>query len=54
MIGGGGSSCGRADHGVGITEADTPIFVSSTPNYDFGDDATNTQTTTYALNLWIR
>ena len=24
MIGGGGASCGRADHGIGITEKDTP------------------------------
>eukprot|EP00795_Rhopilema_esculentum_P006803 gene6803-12392_t len=54
MIGGGGSACGRADHGIGITEADTPVFADSTPNYDFGDDADSSQTTTYALNLWIR
>eukprot|EP00795_Rhopilema_esculentum_P011500 gene11500-21717_t len=54
MIGGGGSACGRADHGVGITEANTPKFADSTPNYDFGDNADYAQATTYALNLWIR
>ncbi|XP_065070644.1 fibropellin-1-like isoform X2 [Rhopilema esculentum] len=54
MIGGGGSACGRADHGVGITEANYPVFADSTPNYDFGDEANNAQATTYALNLWIR
>ena len=26
MIGGGGSSCSRADHGIGITEANEASF----------------------------
>jgi len=49
MIGGGGSSCNRADHGIGITEANEAQFGGG---YDFGDDSTTT--TSYSLNLWIK
>ena len=54
MIGGGGSACGRADHGVGVTEANNPIFGSLSETHDFGNDGLGTQTTAYSLNLWIR
>ena len=37
MIGGGGSSCSRADHGIGITETDESSFVlGAGTEYDFG------------------
>ena len=59
MIGGGGNSCERADHGIGITEANEASFVEeggSETEYDFGYDAqSNTAPSqSYSLNLWIR
>ncbi|XP_022777554.1 uncharacterized protein LOC111318975 [Stylophora pistillata] len=51
MIGGGGSSCDRADHGVGITEANQASFVYSA-EHDFGFHSRTSQS--YSLNLWIR
>ena len=59
MIGGGGSSCGRADHGIGITEADAASFEEDGGNeseYDFGYGAfkRNAPSQSYSLNLWIR
>ena len=59
MIGGGGSSCARADHGIGITETGAASFVAvgrSETEYDFGYDADtrNTPSLSYSLNLWIR
>ena len=59
MIGGGGTNCARADHGVGITEADAASFVEeggSETEYDFGTDALTTSppADSYSLNLWIR
>ena len=54
MIGGGGKACARADHGIAITEANSPQFDTSMGAYDFGDNADRSQTTSYALNLWIR
>ena len=59
MIGGGGASCDRADHGIGITESDAASFVdhaTTETEYDFGSDARTTtpQPYTYSLNLWIR
>jgi len=59
MIGGGGSDCERADHGIGITETDDASFVEegdSETEYDFGYDArTGTAPSqSYSLNLWIR
>jgi len=63
MIGGGGSSCHRADHGIGITEGDSAAF-DDTGNgecdfgYDYGNDvniaSTNDCTPYYSLNLWIK
>ena len=59
MIGGGGASCDRADHGIGITESDAASFVDHATHeteYDFGSDArtTSRQSYNYSLNLWIR
>ena len=54
MIGGGGGSCGRADHGIAITEADSPNFHDTESRLDFGDEAHSAPATSYALNLWIR
>ncbi len=60
MIGGGGFDCERADHGIGITEANNASFVEETyggqTEYDFGYDAFiyNAPSQSYSLNLWIR
>jgi len=53
MIGGGGKSCDRADHGIGITEVNNASFKDK-KIFDFGDSATGTPTRNYSLNLWIR
>ena len=58
MIGGGGSACARADHGVGITETDIASFVdfgNQQTEYDFGYNAhtESVQSQAYSLNLWI-
>ena len=57
MIGGGGSTCGRADHGIGITEDNEAKF-GFVPSYDFGRNAevgeTAAPVSTYSLNLWVR
>lgn len=54
MIGGGGDSCMRADHGIGVTEDGHGRFGHNTDcGYgDFGDNC-NTPTS-YSLNLWIK
>ena len=64
MIGGGGSNCARADHGIGITEANAASFDSFVGQggvemeYDFGNEAGTYKypppSDTYSLNLWIR
>ncbi len=60
MIGGGGDACGRADHGIGITEADAGSFVSATATEgngedDFGNSGSGiANDVPYALNLWVR
>ena len=59
MIGGGGASCDRADHGIGITETNAASFAdlgTTETEYDFGSDARTTtpQSYNYSLNLWIR
>ena len=56
MIGGGGDFCSRADHGIGITEANYASFVeenSFQTEFDFGFDAEAqyAPTQNYALNL---
>jgi hypothetical protein len=56
MIGGGGRSCERADHGIGITEERDAKFGIS-KGCDFGNETTeqgSCSTPQYALNLWIR
>ena len=53
MIGGGGSSCSRADHGIGITEVDEARFYTSYPQSDFGDES-GSGTSSYSLNLWYK
>ena len=63
MIGGGGSACRRADHGIGITEANDASFVmgascTGTSGYEhdfgYGSSGCSTQSQSYSLNLWIR
>ena len=57
MIGGGGSGCSRADHGIGITETNAASFVrDDRTEYDFGYDAEirTAPSQSYSLNLWIR
>ena len=63
MIGGGGSGCNRADHGIGITEANAASFVeesSDQTKYDFGylpvagSSMPSHSSQSYSLNLWIR
>ncbi|XP_067047496.1 uncharacterized protein [Acropora muricata] len=57
MIGGGGSSCRRADHGIGITETNSASFRfregHGSGEYDFGDGRASARSKTYSLNLWI-
>ena len=60
MIGGGGKSCSRADHGIGITEAEAASFVEKRDpgesEFDFGYEAHTygAPSQSYSLNLWIR
>ena len=51
MIGGGGSSCERADHGIGITEENEASF-SGRGEFDFGFGKTPSKL--YSLNVWVR
>ena len=54
MIGGGGKDCQRADHGMGVTEADKASFFSGGEGeHDFGDGRAGSKSNTYSLNLWI-
>ena len=58
MIGGGGTSCRRADHGIGITEENEASFTvvgNGQTEYDFGYDANtgSNPSQSYSLNLWI-
>ena len=53
MIGGGGSRCDRADHGIGITEKNEAAFGTDPTGYhDFGRNLN--APTSYAFNLWVR
>ena len=54
MIGGGGSPCYRADHGIGITEANSARFQTTDIERDFGNDSDDIPTKLYSLNLWVR
>ena len=56
MICGGGTYCGRADHGIALTEANRASFLEGSQlEYDFGNEAMfgATSIKTYSLNLWI-
>ena len=55
MIGGGGSRCNRADHGIGVTENNYGGFEEyvDSGESDFGNYAPDS-TSSYSLNLWIR
>ena len=53
MVGGGGDSCSRADHGIGVTEAGSAQFGNTGQCYnDFGDNCNFP--TSYSINLWIK
>ena len=54
MIGGGGSGCSRADHGIGITEENEGKFGGLAGFLDFGNEAHITAKQSYALNLLVR
>ena len=64
MIGGGGADCERADHGIGITEADEASFAHDAhrdvlpieTEYDFGNraDTITPPSSSYSLNIWVR
>ena len=53
MIGGGGSACARADHGIGITEANAAMFGLQSDASDYGNYP-GSNAKSYSLNLWIR
>ena len=53
MLGGGGNFCSRADHGIGVTEANDASFSQSFPLEDFGNNGQD-YSDAYALNLWVR
>lgn len=53
MIGGGRSSCSRADHGISITEANEASFDTSYSQSDFGNDS-GSGSSSYSLNLWSK
>ena len=59
MIGGGGKSCARADHGIRITETNEASFVSSggsqgEDDFGYGTGRSNAKDQSYSLNLWVR
>ena len=54
MIGGGGSTCDRADHGIGITEENDAKFGGYLPHSDFGNEAYQSSESGYSLNLWVK
>ena len=53
MIGGGGSACARADHGIAVTEANAAAFGTTYTRKDFGE-VSPTGSTAYSLNLFVR
>ena len=55
MIVGGGNKCNRADHGIGVTEAEDSSFKETGQGEeDFGNYADIPPTSSYSLNLWVR
>ena len=53
MIGGGGSSCRRADHRIGVTEANSPSL-ANLERKDFGSETFDNLCKRYSLNLWVK
>ena len=55
MIGGGGDSCARADHGIAIIETDAASFIEigSMNEFDFGYEANNVQSDSYLYTLEV-
>ena len=55
MIGGGGKKCNRADHGIGVTEANAASFKETVHGEkDFANNVNSPSTSSYSLNLWVR
>ena len=57
MIGGGGSKCSKAGHGIGVTSAKLSSFkirIGSRPEWDFSNFHWNVGLKKYALNVWMR
>ena len=59
MIGGGGTNCARADHGIGVTEVNEASFIdASIGEGDFGNFTAagnaGVLPKSYSLNLWVR
>ena len=57
MIGGGGSNCSEAGHGIGVTSAKLSSFKiqsGSRPEWDFSNFHWNVGIQKYALNVWMR
>ena len=53
MIGGGGSSCRRADHGIGVTEANAPSLAKKKKK-GFGSETFDSLFKLYCFNLWVK
>ena len=53
MIGGGGSSCRRADYGIGVTEANAPSL-ANLEEKDFGGETFDKLVKLYCFNLWVK
>ena len=59
MIGGGGANCSRADHGIGVTEANQASFDhyahQDGTEYDFGNSSRtyHPPSSSYSLNIWV-
>ena len=51
MIGGGGARCSGADHGIGVTKANS-FRKNANEENDFGDNAISVNKS-YSLNLWV-
>ena len=54
MIGGGGSSCRTANHGIGVTEANSPSLADLEDEKYFGSETFDNLFKTYSLNLWVK
>ena len=53
MIGGGGSSCRRTDHGIGVTEANAPSL-ANLEEKDFGSETFDNLFKLYCFSLWVK